>query len=101
MFELCRNRRRMKQRADASTAKLFRPELCEMIEWQFNAHVGLLAQRGNSREADRAVPCSTLKSSDSDAMLNFGWCDARSTTPAPSAQRDCPNNGNQRNPCAH
>jgi len=33
-----RDRRRMKQRANARTMQFFRPKLAEMIEWKFDAH---------------------------------------------------------------
>src|SRR6266487_830215 len=50
---------------------------------------------------DRAVPWSMLKSGAFGVILKIARWNARSTTLAPSAQRDCPNNGDQRDPCAH
>jgi len=40
----------MKQRSDARAAQFLRPNLVQIIEWKFNAHVALLSQRGNSGE---------------------------------------------------
>src|SRR5882724_559848 len=39
VIELCRNRCWMKYCGDARAAKLLRPKLAQMINWQFDAHV--------------------------------------------------------------
>ena len=44
MLEVCRNRRRMKQRADLGAAKFFWPKIAEMIEWKLNWHTVVLAR---------------------------------------------------------
>ncbi len=45
----------MKQRADMCAAKFLRPKFVQMIEWQFNAHSDLLAQRLDSHEAQERL----------------------------------------------
>lgn len=52
VLELRRNRCWMKECANARPAKLFRPKLGKMIDWQFNAHGSRLTQHRNSCEVD-------------------------------------------------
>ena len=46
VLELRRDRGGMQQRANARAAKFLRPEFAQMIEWKFDGHSVLLAQRG-------------------------------------------------------
>src|SRR5260370_25800346 len=52
VLELRRNRRWMKECADARPAKFFPPKLAKMIDWKFYTHRSRLTQRRNSCEVD-------------------------------------------------